>query len=90
MTTAAERAAFEHPSVTAEPEHLRRPRAALVEIEQRLASGKAKLAELRKEAAQTSYEAVLSRGQTPARRHVDRLMAEADAIRAENALLERA
>src|SRR5262249_11810704 len=86
----AEKAAFEDPRVLAEPEHLRRPKAAIVELEPRLALGRERLNELRNEAAQYSYDAALTRGASPARRRVDRLMADADAVKAENTVLENA
>ena len=77
MTTAGEREAYQDPRVAAEPDlGVKRALAAIAELEQRREAKRERLEQLRRERDEVSYDAVLSNGASPARRHLDRLLGE--------------
>src|SRR5215813_10695385 len=88
---AAERLAFEHPSVEAESDlGAKRELATVVELGGRFDAARARLDEIRRERDQYSFDAATTRGQSPSRRHLEKLLAESSAVEGEILVLESA
>jgi len=91
MTTAAEREALQHPSVMAETDAgVRRAVAAVIELQRKREAKLDRLEAIRRERDEVSYDAVLSNGASPARRHLDRLLGEFTATEGELLVIDAA
>ena len=87
----AEREAFQDPRVIAEPDPgVKRAVAAVVELERKREAKIDRLDAIRRERDEVSYDAVLSNGASPARRHLDRLLGEFTATERELLVIEAA
>lgn len=78
------------PRIQAEPPASRRAMATVVELEEKLTTAQDRLEAIRLERDQYSFDAATTRGQSPARRHLEKLLAEHSAIEGEILVLQSA